>query len=211
MWPPEYLYGWTANLSLLGTLHRLLGSSSGGAALAKGLTLAVDLVLVVVFARAIRRPLPPVSRHRRTFTARLPQKSPLPTKGGEGEGEGGEDTDGSREREEERDSARVDWAWALGVTAVPLLSPLMEEHHLVVLLLPLAMLLLAEPQGPMRAADTVLLVGSILLLGSRYSFEQFAAFHQGPLSLLATGKLLGVAGLAWALLRRLRSWREGAP
>lgn len=165
--PPEYLYGWTANLSLLGTLRRLLGASGGGAALAKGLTLAGDLGMVVLFARAIRRPVLP-------------------------------------------DSAQADWAWALGVTAVPLLSPLMEEHHLVVLLLPLAMLLLAEPPAPMRTADTVLLVGSILLLASRYSLEQFPAFHQGPLSLLATGKLLGVAGLAWALLRRLRYSREHA-
>ncbi len=166
--PPEYLYSWTANLSLLGTLHRLFGTSSGGAALAKGLTLAADAVLVVLFARAVRRPVPP-------------------------------------------DSSQADWAWALGVTAVPLLSPLLEEHHLVVLLLPLAMLVLAEPEAPMRTGDAVLLVGSILLLASRYSLEQFPAFHQGPLSLLATGKLLGVAGLAWALMRRLRCPRENAP
>ncbi|MGH7378503.1 MAG: hypothetical protein ACREKK_13945, partial [Candidatus Methylomirabilales bacterium] len=103
------------------------------------------------------------------------------------------------------DSATADWAWGLGLTAVPLLSPVTEEHHLVVLLLPLMLLLLAEPWGRMGPRDQILLVGSALLLGSRYSLEQFPAFHQGALSLLATGKILGVAGLAWALVRRLRA------
>src|SRR5207237_1106430 len=35
-----------------------------------------------------------------------------------------------------------DWAFGLGVAAVPLVAPIAEEHHLVVLLLPLALLVL---------------------------------------------------------------------
>jgi hypothetical protein len=103
------------------------------------------------------------------------------------------------------DSPKLDWSWGLGVTAVLLFSPLTAEHHLVLLLLPLSLLLLAELDPPWPRWDQVLLIGSILLLASRYSLEQLPAFHQGVLSLLATGKLLGVAGLAWVLMRRLRA------
>jgi hypothetical protein len=102
-------------------------------------------------------------------------------------------------------SATMDWAWGLGLTAVPLLSPLTEEHHLVVLLLPLMLPLLARSRVRMGPLDRTLLVGSVLLLGSHYSLDQFSAFQQGPLALLAAGKLLGVAGLAWTLIRRLRA------
>ena len=102
-------------------------------------------------------------------------------------------------------SHSLDWVWGLGLTAVPLLSPLTEEHHLVVLLLPLTLLLLAESPAPGGWLDETLLIASILLLGSRYSFERFPAFHQGPLSLLAAGKILGVSALAWVLMRRLKT------
>ena len=56
------------------------------------------------------------------------------------------------------------------------------------------------------------LIGSVLLLGSRYSLEQFPAFHHGALSLLMTGKLVGVMGLAWVLVLRLHAvnGREGS-
>lgn len=101
-------------------------------------------------------------------------------------------------------SSALDWSWGLGLAAMLLLSPLTEEHHLVVLLLPLALLILGGPVNPMRPSDLVLLVGATLLLGSRYSLEQFPLFHQGWFSLLATGKLMGVAAVAWILLRRLR-------
>jgi len=47
----------------------------------------------------------------------------------------------------------VDWSWGLSLTAIPLLSPLTEEHHMVLLLLPLALLLLAEPCAPIGFAD----------------------------------------------------------
>ncbi len=159
---PDDLYTWTANLSPQGTLHRLLATVPHGPVLATGLTLALNAVLLVLFARAIAGSLRP-------------------------------------------GSATADWAWGLGLTAVPLLSPLTEEHHLVVLLLPLMLLLLAVPWARMGPRDRILLVGSVLLLGSRYSLEQFPAFHQGALSLLATGKILGVGALAWALIRRLRA------
>ncbi len=38
----------------------------------------------------------------------------------------------------------------------------------------------------------------------RASFEQFPACRQGPVALLPAGKILGVAALAWAVIRRLR-------
>jgi hypothetical protein len=107
-------------------------------------------------------------------------------------------------------SPKLDWSWGLGVTAVLLFSPLTAEHHLVLLLLPLSLLLLAELDPAAPWWDQALLIGSILLLASRYSLEKFPAFRQGVLSLLATGKLLGVASLACVLLRRLRG-PAGAP
>ncbi len=99
----------------------------------------------------------------------------------------------------------VDWAWGLGLCVMLLLSPLTEEHHLVVLLLPLTLLVLDRTDPPLRPRDVAVLVASILLLGSRYSFERLPAFHQGMLSLLMTGKLLGVIGLIWVLAGRLRA------
>jgi hypothetical protein len=97
-----------------------------------------------------------------------------------------------------------DWAWALVVTAVPLLSPLTEEHHLTVLLLPLALLLLARWDMALLSAESGLLLASVLLLGSRYSLERFPVFHAGIPSLLAGGKLVGTLCLAWLLTRVLR-------
>ena len=84
----------------------------------------------------------------------------------------------------------------------------MEEHHLVVLLLPLTILLLGAPDKLIRQKEWIILLVSVLLLGSRYSLEQFPTFHHGAFSLLATGKLLGVFGLAWVLISRLRLERE---
>jgi hypothetical protein len=102
-------------------------------------------------------------------------------------------------------SPAIDWAWGLGLALILLLSPLTEEHHLVVLLLPLMLLLLNEPPVPLPAWEMAVLIGSVLLLGSHYSLEQFPAFHHGALSLFATGKLVGVLGLAWVLAARLRA------
>ena len=104
-----------------------------------------------------------------------------------------------------RPSHAVDWAWGLGLCVMLLLSPLTEEHHLVVLLLPLTLLVLDRTDQPLRPREMAVLVASILLLGSRYSLERFPAFQQGILSLLTMGKLLGVIGLMWVLVGRLRA------
>jgi hypothetical protein len=101
-------------------------------------------------------------------------------------------------------SLALDWAWGLGLCAILLLSPLTEEHHLVILLLPMVLLVLNDV-APVRSQDVAVFVVSILLLGSRYSLERFPVFHQGALSLLMTGKLLGVVGLTWLLVRRLQA------
>jgi len=105
------------------------------------------------------------------------------------------------------DSIAADWTWGLGLTVLWLLSPFMLEHHLVVLLLPLILLLLTEPASPPSPWEQALLVATILLLVSRYSLDRFPIFQHGILSLLAAGKLLGLAGLAWVLGRRLREAR----
>ncbi|HEV8584852.1 MAG TPA: glycosyltransferase 87 family protein [Methylomirabilota bacterium] len=94
-----------------------------------------------------------------------------------------------------------DWAFGLAVAAVPLLSPLTEEHHFVALLLPLALLVLASEDG---ARGHALLVTAALLLAVRYSLERFPGLHTGVLSLLLTVKLAGAALLAWLCARRLR-------
>src|SRR2546427_2547050 len=48
--PPDYLSAWTANLSPSATLHRLLSGSGETRLVAEGLTLAVDGLLLVLFA-----------------------------------------------------------------------------------------------------------------------------------------------------------------
>jgi N-acetylglucosaminyl-diphospho-decaprenol L-rhamnosyltransferase len=94
-----------------------------------------------------------------------------------------------------------DWAFGLAVAAVPLVAPIAEEHHFVVLLLPLALLALVPDAGPRASAA---LVVAAVLIGARYSLERAPALHAGVASLLMTGKLAGVALLAWLLARRLR-------
>ena len=94
-----------------------------------------------------------------------------------------------------------DAAFGLAVAAVPLVAPIAEEHHLTVLLLPVALLLLA-PDVTSRL--NVALIAAAVLIGARYSLERFAALHAGPASLLMTGKMASVALLAWLLGRRLR-------
>ena len=97
----------------------------------------------------------------------------------------------------------LDLCWGLSMATVLLLSPLLEEHHLVVLLLPLVTLILTDPFPALPLMDRLLFLAVILLLGNRYSLEGFPAFQRGASSLLTTGKLLGVICLAWLLLRRL--------
>ena len=90
-----------------------------------------------------------------------------------------------------------DRAFGLAVAAVPLVAPIAEEHHLVVLLLPLALLLLAPDATPWAH---VALIAAAVLLGARSSLEGVAAL-EAP-ALLLTGKLAGVAILAWLLVPR---------
>jgi len=94
-----------------------------------------------------------------------------------------------------------DAAFGLAVAAVPLVAPIAEEHHLTVLLLPVALLVLAPDVTP-RAGFA--LIAAALLIGAHYSLERAPALHAGPASLLMTGKIAGVALLAWLLARRLR-------
>jgi N-acetylglucosaminyl-diphospho-decaprenol L-rhamnosyltransferase len=98
-----------------------------------------------------------------------------------------------------------DWAWGLGLTAILLVSPLTEEHHLVILLLPLALLLL-RAEGLSGSAGAVLVV-SVVLLAARYSLARAPSLYAGPAAVLLTGKIVGVAGLAYVLARRLRETR----
>jgi hypothetical protein len=78
-----------------------------------------------------------------------------------------------------------------------------EEHHMVVVLLPLLLLLLMEQDLRLASKDGALLIGCVVLIGSRYSLDRFPAFHEGVPSLLMTGKILGLLLLAWMLVRRV--------
>jgi len=99
-------------------------------------------------------------------------------------------------------SPAFDWAWGLGLTAILLVSPVTEEHHLVILLLPLTLLLLRADS--LRGGTGAVLAVSVLLVAARYSLARAPALHAGPAAVLLTGKILGVAGVAYVLVRRLR-------
>jgi GT2 family glycosyltransferase len=109
-----------------------------------------------------------------------------------------------------RDSEALDWAWGVALAAVLLLSPMTEEHHLVVLLLPLMCLLLSPNVPSVFSRRGLLLLGSVVLLASRYSLNQFPFFHHGLSSLAMMGKTAGVAGLALVLWLQLRA-KEALP
>ncbi len=101
-------------------------------------------------------------------------------------------------------SRAFDRAWGLALAAALLISPMLEEHYVVVLLLPVALLVRDAVDESPPAGDRALLVASLLLLGVPYSLMRFAPFQSGPLALLASGRLLGVLALAWLLARGLR-------
>lgn len=104
----------------------------------------------------------------------------------------------------------VDEVWGMGVAAVLLISPHTLEHHLVVLLLPLMMLLLRPEWSHWTRTNVVLFIGATLLLSARYSLERFPVFHQGWPSLLANGKLLGIVLLVVFLSRLVHQQRREA-
>lgn len=97
-----------------------------------------------------------------------------------------------------------DFGWALALVAVPLLSPFTEEHHLVLLLFPIALLLCHAETAAWRRPDIILLGASILLVATRYSGNRLTVLHTGLPSLLMAGKIVGVALLALVLIRRIR-------
>jgi len=102
-------------------------------------------------------------------------------------------------------SSALDWSFGLGLVAMLLVAPVMEEHHIVVLLLPLSLLLLSMPEERMLPTDGILLLASVLLLGSLYSLTRFSFFDRGLWSLLGVGKSAGIVCLGWLLVRRLRA------
>ncbi|MBX3234837.1 MAG: DUF2029 domain-containing protein [Nitrospiraceae bacterium] len=106
---------------------------------------------------------------------------------------------------EGRGGYRLDWSWGIGLTAVLLISPMSEEHHFTVLLLPLLLLALSAPLQEFTGRDWVLLCGTLILLGGRYSFERFPSLHHGLSSLVMTGKTIGLGLLLWILSERLRA------
>jgi hypothetical protein len=55
-----------------------------------------------------------------------------------------------------------------------------------------------------RMKDRAIILVSIVVQASAYSLDRFPLFHRGLPSLLASGKLLSLGTLTWALLRRLR-------
>jgi len=94
-----------------------------------------------------------------------------------------------------------DWAFGLGLTTAVLVSPLTEEQHFVILLLPLVLLVM---DAGTRSRDRVVLIASAVLIALGTRSSGCLPVHAGLLSLLMTGKLAGVALLAWLLARRLR-------
>lgn len=79
-----------------------------------------------------------------------------------------------------------------------LVTPLMEEHHLVMMYLPFV---IAIYNLEIDKYTLFLLVTSFLLVSLRYSLNAFGYFHTGPLAVLTAGKISGVI-IMWHLLLR---------
>src|SRR5205807_1772648 len=79
---------------------------------------------------------------------------------------------------------------AMAVGAIPLITPLLEEHHLTVALLPL-LLAVARADELAGKREIACLVGAVVLLAGRYSLEAFPLFDRGLASLAHAGKPLG--------------------
>jgi hypothetical protein len=93
-------------------------------------------------------------------------------------------------------------AWAVALCALPLVSPLTEEHHLAILLLPLLFAVARLAQA--SAADIVWVAVAAVLLGGRYSVESFPSLATGPGALAYGAKAAGAAVLGLHATRLLR-------
>ena len=93
--------------------------------------------------------------------------------------------------------------WMLALAALPLASPLAEENHFVVQLIPLLFVLTRALDFRTTAERVMVLVG-ILLLASRYSLEGFTALSTGIPALAQTGKIAGIAVLTVLTARLVR-------
>lgn len=93
---------------------------------------------------------------------------------------------------------RQSFEYALAIGTPLVLSSIVEIHHCVWLLLPFAVVL-TTPVSAQPKYFWLWLGAVYVLLGLEYWPDRFGALHYGPLSLLMTGKFLGIAGM-WALL-----------
>jgi len=83
-----------------------------------------------------------------------------------------------------------------------LISPLTEEHHLLILVLPFAAAILYHRPGRL---SIMLIVTAFLLVNVRFSLSRFPLFQEGPLALFAFGKTFGMGLLWYELLRCLKT------
>jgi hypothetical protein len=93
-------------------------------------------------------------------------------------------------------------AWSVALCALPLVSPLTEEHHLAILLLPLLFVVARLEEA--SAADVVRVALAAVLLGGRYSVESFPSLASGPGALAYGAKATGAAILGVHAIRLLR-------
>ena len=94
----------------------------------------------------------------------------------------------------------------MAVGAIPLITPLLEEHHLTVALLPL-LLAVARADELAGKREIACLVGAVVLLAGRYSLEAFPRFDRGLASLAHAGKPLGALLLLTVIARLARTGR----
>jgi glycosyl transferase family 87 len=99
--------------------------------------------------------------------------------------------------------------WSLALCALPLVSPLTEEHHLAILLLPL--LFAVARLDDATPSDVALVAAAAVLLGGRYSFESVPALASGPGALAYGAKAAGAVVLGTLMARMLRRLPRAVP
>ena len=97
----------------------------------------------------------------------------------------------------QRATSRADLPLLLGLTLIPLISPFTEEHHLVVILLPLV--LTALDLHTARPTMQACYVAALVLIASPYSWNRFALKSSPFLMPLLSAKIFGVLLLLFAL------------